>query len=228
MKALVMLAGGTDGAILTALAVKKYKTDNVKTLSFFYGQKGKRELDSARKISEFYNVDNIRLDISEYFKGLNGTVLIGNGDISKAAYEARLKEAEKCALEEYVPCRGNVFWSIASSEAIKFGFDVILDSINADSSFNGGYLDKTPAFANEMQRAIYDGSGRVLNLDVPFMTLSKDDVLKKGIEMDVPLDLTYGCYEGHDKPCGICLNCRDRKRAFKEAGLKDPTIYEII
>ena len=228
MKALVMLSGGTDSAILTALAVKKYGADNVKTISYFYGQKAKKELNSARNVSKLYNVDNILLDISEYFKGFSSTVLIGNREVSKDSYEERLKESQKHVLEEYVPCRGNVFWSIAACKAIQYDFDVLLDSVNADSSFNGGYLDKTPYFAEKMQANIYDGTGRMLNLEVPFMTLSKSEVLKKGAELDVPLNLTYGCYGGHEKPCGVCLGCRDRKRAFKEAGLKDPAIYEVM
>ena len=105
---------------------------------------------------------------------------------------------------------------------------MILDPMNAENSHNGGFPDVTPEFAGYMQKTVYDGSGRVLRVEVPFMTESKGNVVKKGAELGVPLDLTFGCYEGREKPCGLCLNCRDRKKAFNDAGLKDPTVYEVM
>ena len=60
------------------------------------------------------------------------------------------------------------------------------------------------------------------------MTESKGSVVKRGAELGVPFDLTYGCFEGRGKPCGLCLNCRSRKKAFKDAGIKDLTEYEVV
>ncbi len=228
MKALVIFGGGIDGTVCTAEAVNKYGAENVKTISFFYGQRYKRELEFAKKVSDFYKVDNICVDISDYFKNIPGTLLAMNADVSKGTYEERLKEAEKGTLSEFVPCRGPIFFSIASLNAVKLGIDLILDPMNAESSHNGGFKDVTPEFAGYMQKTVYDGSGKVLRVEVPFMTESKGNVVKKGAELGVPFDLTFGCYEGREKPCGICLNCRDRKKAFKDAGLKDPTVYEVM
>ena len=90
MKALVVFGGGIDGTVCTAEAVNKYGAENVKTISFFYGQRYKRELEFAKKVSDFYKVDNICVDISEYFKNIPGTLLAMNADVSKGTYEERL------------------------------------------------------------------------------------------------------------------------------------------
>ena len=229
MKVLVMLGGGIDGSVCMAQAVSKYGAENVRTISFFYGQRFKRELEFAKKVSEFYKVDNLQIDVSNYFKDIKiGSLLAGNGVIPKGTLEERLEECKNHVLNEYVPCRGNVFFSVAAAKAIGLGCDLLLDPMNAESSYNGGSLDTTPEFASFMQKSIYDGSGRCLRVEVPFMTESKGSVVKRGAELGVPFDLTYGCFEGRGKPCGLCLNCRSRKKAFKDAGIKDLTEYEVV
>lgn len=228
MKALVMAGGGVDGAVCTALAVKKYGAGNVKTISFFYGQRHERELSFAKKLSDFYKVGNVKFDISRFFKGSRGTLLAGNGEIEKITYEAALEKAKHGILSEFVPYRGGVFFSIASVFAAACGFDIIIDPMNADSSHNGGFADTKPLFAESMQKSVYDGSARMVKVDVPFMTETKGNVVKLGAELGVPFNLTFGCYEGKERPCGECLNCRDRKRAFEQAGLKDVVEYEVV
>ena len=75
-----------------------------------------------------------------------------------------------------------------------------------------------------MGRAIYLGSGNELTIEAPFVSLTKADVVKKGLELGVPYELTWSCYAGDDKPCGKCGTCIDRQKAFAENGIADPAL----
>lgn len=75
-----------------------------------------------------------------------------------------------------------------------------------------------------MGKAIYEGSGRKLKIAAPFVDWTKKDVVKEGLRLKVPYELTWSCYEGKDKPCGVCGTCIDRKKAFEENGVEDPAL----
>ena len=79
-------------------------------------------------------------------------------------------------------------------------------------------------FVNAMNQAIYLGSGNQLTIEAPFVSLTKADVVKKGLELGVPYELTWSCYEGGEKPCGKCGTCIDRQRAFEKNGTIDPLL----
>ncbi len=73
-----------------------------------------------------------------------------------------------------------------------------------------------------MNQAIYEGSGRQLRIEAPFVNWTKAQVVKKGLELNVPYDLTWSCYEGGTTPCGVCGTCVDRREAFRLNGVEDP------
>ena len=75
-----------------------------------------------------------------------------------------------------------------------------------------------------MKTAIYEGSGHELRVEAPFVTWTKKDIVKKGLELHVPYELTWSCYEGGEKPCGVCGTCRDRRAAFLANGVEDPLL----
>lgn len=78
-----------------------------------------------------------------------------------------------------------------------------------------------------MNTAIYEGSGRQLQIEAPFVGMSKAEVVKTGLELNVPYEMTWSCYEGNDKPCGKCGTCIDRENAFRLNGIDDPALKEI-
>ncbi len=84
--------------------------------------------------------------------------------------------------------------------------------------------DCSTAFNDAISQAIYLGSGNQLHIEAPFVTWTKADVVKKGLELGVPYELTWSCYEGGDKPCGVCGTCRDRAAAFAANGIQDPAL----
>ena len=75
-----------------------------------------------------------------------------------------------------------------------------------------------------MHDAVYIGSGNQLQIEAPFVNMTKADVVKLGLELNVPYELTWSCYEGGDKPCGVCGTCIDRQAAFEKNGVMDPLL----
>ena len=95
---------------------------------------------------------------------------------------------------------------------------------HSDDAAGNAYPDCSSDFNDAINRAIYIGSGKQLTVEAPFVNMTKADVVKTGIELNVPYDLTWSCYLGDDKPCGKCGTCIDRQKAFMENGIKDPAI----
>ena len=75
-----------------------------------------------------------------------------------------------------------------------------------------------------MNEAIVEGSGHQLTIEAPFIGMTKAEIIKSGLEIGVPYELTWSCYEGGDKPCGKCATCIDRQAAFEANGMKDPIL----
>ena len=127
-------------------------------------------------------------------------------------------------MSTYVPFRNGLFLSSAAAIALSKGCGVIYYGAHSDDAAGNAYPDCSEVFNNAMNKAIYEGSGKQLRIEAPFVSMTKADVVKKGMELKVPYELTWSCYEGGDKPCGKCGTCLDRKAAFEKNGLTDPII----
>ena len=101
---------------------------------------------------------------------------------------------------------------------------VIYYGAHADDAAGNAYPDCSSVFNNAMNTAVYEGSGKQLKLEAPFVNMTKADVVKIGLELKVPYELTWSCYEGGDKPCGQCGTCIDRAKAFELNGINDPAM----
>ena len=112
--------------------------------------------------------------------------------------------------------------SCAASIALSKDCEVIYYGAHSDDAAGNAYPDCSEVFKNAMNQAIYEGSGRQLRVEAPFVNLTKADVVRIGLELKVPYHLTWSCYEGGDKPCGRCGTCIDRKKAFEANGVCDP------
>ena len=88
------------------------------------------------------------------------------------------------------------------------------------------YPDCSREFQEAMDRAVFEGSGHALHIEAPFVGMTKADVVRTGLELGVPYGLTWSCYEGRDRPCGVCGTCIDRARAFEANGVRDPAMEE--
>lgn len=225
MRALVLFSGGLDSTTCLAMAVKKYGSENVTALSVFYGQKHKKEIEAAQNIAKFYGVELITLDLGKIFSYSDCSLLEGSSnEIPEGSYEEQLKETNGSPVSTYVPFRNGLFLSSAASIALSKNCSVIYYGVHGDDAAGNAYPDCSVDFNEAMGRAIYLGSGNELTIEAPFVSLTKADVVKKGLELGVPYELTWSCYAGSDKPCGKCGTCIDRQKAFAENGIADPAL----
>ena len=223
MKALVLASGGVDSSTCLGLAVHKYGHKNVTALAISYGQKHEKEIEAARKVAAYYQVRLIEQDLTEIFRFSNCSLLQhSDADIPEAAYADQLKESGGQPVSTYVPFRNGLFLSSAAAIALSNECSVIYYGAHSDDAAGSAYPDCSDAFNQAMNQAIYEGSGHQLHIEAPFIGYTKADVVRCGLEIGVPYQLTWSCYEGGDVPCGKCGTCIDRMKAFEANGVKDP------
>lgn len=227
MKALVLVSGGVDSTTCLGMAIKEYGHENVVGLSIFYGQRHDKEIKAADAVCDFYKVEHITLDLSTMFQFSDCTLLQhSDGEIPEESYAEQLSKTDGKPVSTYVPFRNGLFLSSASAIALSKGCSKIYYGAHSDDAAGNAYPDCSEAFNKAMNTAIYEGSGKQLEIVAPFISLNKSQVVKKGLEIGVPYELTWSCYEGHEKACGKCGTCIDRKAAFELNGVKDPIEYE--
>lgn len=225
MKAIVLSSGGVDSTTCLAVAVDKYGSENVISLSVYYGQKHSKELEAARAIAKYYKTKHIELDLEPIFKDSKCSLLSRNEeDIPKESYAEQLADRNGKPVTTYVPFRNGLFLSVAASIAIANDCEEIYYGAHADDAAGNAYPDCSTQFTRAMCEAISIGSGCDLVIRAPFNKCNKAQVVKRGLELKTPYELTWSCYEGGDKPCGKCGTCIDRQKAFEANGVKDPAI----
>lgn len=230
MKALVLSSGGVDSTTALALAVSRYGKDNVIALSVSYGQKHDKEIQAAKAVSAFYGVEQLFLDLSKIFQYSNCSLLQqSTEEIPEESYARQIEKTEgEKPVSTYVPFRNGLFLSSAASIALSKDCSVILYGAHADDSAGFAYPDCSPMFNDAMNQAIFEGSGHQLKVEAPFVNMTKAEVVKMGLELNAPYELTWSCYEGKDEPCGKCGTCIDRAAAFAANGVSDPAIKQKL
>ena len=222
MKALVLFSGGVDSTTCLAIAVEKYGKNNVTALSISYGQKHTKEIQAAEKIAEYYGVELKKLDLARIFEGSDCSLLSSSSeDIPKESYAEQLKKTDGKPVSTYVPFRNGLFLSCAASVALSNGCTEIYYGIHTDDAAGNAYPDCSEEFNNAINSAIYIGSGNALKVTAPFVNMKKADIVAEGLKLKVPYKMTWSCYEGGEKPCGVCGTCRDRIAAFGANGITE-------
>lgn len=217
--AIVLVSGGMDSCVTAAVA--RAECAEAAFLHISYGQLTEnRERRAFNDIAYFYGVGK-RLDVSiEYLAKIGGSALT---DDSIAVAEADLTSSE--IPNTYVPFRNGNMLSIAASWAEVLGASAIyIGAVAEDSS---GYPDCRPQFYEAFQTAIDAGTRPETRIDIrtPIIHLSKAEIVRKGIELKAPLELTWSCYRSEDIACGTCDSCALRLRGFELAGVADPIQY---
>ncbi len=225
MKVLVLLSGGVDSATCLGLAVHQYGREHVTALSVSYGQKHTKELEAAEKIAAYYQVEYTYLDLARIFE-YSDCALLQHSDqeIPKEAYAKQIEKRGGKPVSTYVPFRNGLFLSSAASIALSKGCSLIYYGAHSDDAAGNAYPDCSSSFQEAMNQAVYIGSGKQLKVEAPFVLWNKAEVVQKGLELNVPYELTWSCYEGGEKPCGTCGTCIDRAAAFEKNGVSDPAM----
>lgn len=223
MKVLVLSSGGVDSSTCLGMAVSKYGKENVIALSMSYGQKHTKEITCAKAVADYYGVELYSVDLAEIFKFSKCSLLQhSKEEIPKESYAEQLKKTNGAPVSTYVPFRNGLFLSTAASFALSMECSKIYYGAHSDDAAGNAYPDCSDVFNQAMNQAIYEGSGHQVQIEAPFIDKTKAQVVKMGLELGVPYELTWSCYEGGDKPCGVCGTCIDRKKAFELNGVKDP------
>ena len=223
-QAVVLLSGGLDSS--TALAQTIERGCETVALTFSYGQRHSKELGSAKKVADHYGVQRhitVDLDIGKY---LDSSLTQPTMHIPT---DADGQDDRPSVPSTYVPARNIVFMSVAAAIAESVGADRVVIAVNSVDFSD--YPDCTPRFIDAYQKMLEVGTrggvdGRAVLIDAPLLEMSKAEIVREAVRLGVPLELTWSCYAGGDKACGVCDSCRLRLKGFGEAGVDDPIEYE--
>ncbi len=226
MKALVLSSGGIDSTTCLSLAIKTYVKEQVLSLSITYGQKHKKELEAANQVAAYYGVEHITLDLTPMFSFSDCSLLShSEKEIPKESYAMQLQKTKGKPVSTYVPFRNGLFLSSAAAIAISKGCEVIYYGAHHDDAAGNAYPDCSTEFNNAINTAIFEGSGHQVRIEAPFLSMSKKEIVKLGLKLHAPYHMTWSCYEGGEKPCGVCGTCLDRKAAFLANNIEDPALF---
>lgn len=227
-KAVVLSSGGLDSTTCLAIAVNKYGAENVSALSIFYGQRHAKELEAARNVATFYNVAHYEFDAAEIFRNSNSALLdTSTAPLEKTSYAAQIQKNSSPRIATYVPFRNGLMLSMAASFADGLYEDSNIEiyiGVHSDDVAGNAYADCSAKFIAAMSAAVRIGTYEKIHIVAPFLCQNKADVVRAGLELGVPYELTWSCYERGDVPCGQCATCRDRAAAFAANNVKDPAL----
>ncbi len=202
------------------MTLMHYRKDRIAlAVSFDYGSNhNAREIECARKQCECLGIEHLVIPLTFMSKYFKSSLLEGADSIPEGYYTAMNMKST------VVPFRNGIMLAVACGLAESRGLrHVMMANHSGDHSI---YPDCRPGFVNAMSEAMREGTYEGVTLEAAFTGMTKGDIARIGARMGVEYADTYSCYKGGEKHCGKCGTCVERKEAFIEAGLPDPTIYE--
>lgn len=215
--AVVCFSGGCDSLTLLYYVLRMEGLRQVHAVSFFYGQRHKKEIEYAREICSALEVPHFiyNVDLSVF-----GRSPLIDPNVSIPAH------SEKNQPLTVVPFRNTLFLVFAAAHATIHGLEAVALGVVKDDLES--YPDCRPEYFSAMQKALrLADRHHSLKIFTPFDELRKDEVVKLGVDLGVDYSKAWTCYKGEGKHCGICDACVERKRSFSLAGLKDPVEYDV-
>jgi 7-cyano-7-deazaguanine synthase len=223
--AVILLSGGIDSA--TAAAIAKQQGFDLHTLSFRYGQRHERELESAEKVAAFLNSKTHRV-LSFDLRAIGGSALTEEIDVPKGRSEAAIATGIPVT---YVPARNTIFLSFALALAERIeAQDIFFGANQLDYSgypdCREEYIEAFERTANLATKASVEGKSQ-LKIHAPLIKMTKAEIIKTGLALGLDYALTWSCYDPQpdDRACGQCDSCQLRLKGFAAAGWKDPILY---
>ncbi len=221
--AVVLLSGGMDSCVTTAIA---HQTHRLALLHASYGQRTeRRERRAFDEIADFYGVRERLIVRFDALSQIGGSALTDRQIAVPEKGEALAPEAGIPI--SYVPFRNAHFLSAAVSWAEVIGATAIF--IGAVAEDSSGYPDCRPEYYRAFEALIREGTRPETHIEIitPVIAMRKSEIVRRGAELGAPLDRTWSCYQSENEACGVCDSCRLRLRAFTEAGIRDPIAYRV-
>jgi len=221
-KVVMLLSGGIDSATLAYLL--NLQGHEIYALTIDYGQKHNKEIICARDVASSLNQKRggtaIHWELLDFsvLQNLLKSALTTEEPIPEGHYEADSMKAT------VVPNRNAILLNIAAGYALSIGAIAIAYAAHAGD--HAIYPDCRPDFVFALEEAIQIGTDSELRVYAPFIHMHKADIIKQGLQLGVPYELTWSCYKGGDKACGKCGTCVERLEAFELNGVRDPIEYE--
>jgi 7-cyano-7-deazaguanine synthase len=220
-RAIVLLSGGMDSCVCAALAARDYAAA---ALHVSYGQRTEdRERQSFLAICQRLNIQEKLLVRNEALPAIGGSALTDENIAVPTADPSGHAPSHDIPVT-YVPFRNAHFLAVAVSWAEVLGAEkIFIGAVEQDSS---GYPDCRPAYYEAFNRVIKTGTkAGTIEIVTPLIHLRKAEIVRLGLELDAPFDLTWSCYKREDHACGVCDSCLLRLRGFAAAGARDPIPY---
>jgi 7-cyano-7-deazaguanine synthase len=221
--AIVLVSGGMDSCVTAAIANTQYR---LAFLHVNYGQRTEaRELQAFKELADFYHAEKRLIVSIEHLKVIGGSALT---DANIPVPELRTTSSEPQASSipiTYVPFRNAHLLSIAVSWAeVIQAKKIFIGAVEEDSS---GYPDCRETFYAAFNKVIEMGTRPETRVEIvtPLIHLKKSEIVKQGMQLKAPFQLTWSCYQASEKACGKCESCALRLNGFKEAGVQDPIPY---
>ncbi|WP_353663249.1 7-cyano-7-deazaguanine synthase QueC [Hydrogenimonas sp. SS33] len=209
----------------TAAYIARKKGYGLVALHFDYRQRTQqRERKAFEAICDALEIDKSARYVIDlpFFERIGASALVDRSiDVPTGGIEEGIPVT-------YVPFRNGIFLSIAAAVAEKEGAEALfIGVVEEDSS---GYPDCRESFIEAMEKAINLGTKDEtrITIETPLVHLKKEDIVKTAVEVGVPLELTWSCYQNEEEACGVCDSCRLRLKGFEKAGLKDPIPYKNV
>lgn len=213
-KTVILLSGGIDSS--TLLYYLYSQEHQLYPLFMFYGQRHHREIESAKAIARTLELELTSLDISGIGPALVGSSLTSDIEVPEGHY------TDPTMAVTTVNNRNMILMSIAAAYALTRKCDYVAYAAHSGDHFI--YADCRPEFVKSLRKTIKLATG--VGVITPFVNISKVAIVRTGLELQVPYELTSSCYNGREKACGRCGTCIERLESFEMAGAVDPILYE--
>jgi len=204
MKTILIYSGGMDST--TLLYKLLADGDQVQCLSFDYGQRHRKELACAKKICKRLNVPHKIVNIKSLKNLMSGSALTSNIAVPEGHYK------NKSMRQTVVPNRNMIFISLAVAAAISKKFDRVALAVHSGDHVI--YPDCRPDFIESIAKTVAFANYEKIDIYAPFLNISKSEIAKLGLKLNVPFGETWTCYKGLSKPCGGCGACVERNEAL--------------
>ena len=213
----IIYSGGLDS---TTLLYEEHPRIAL-VVTFDYGSNhANREIACARHHCSSLDIEHLVIELGFMSRHFSSSLFSGADAIPDGNY------AEENMKSTVVPFRNGIMLSIACGLAESRGLKrVLIANHGGDHAI---YPDCRPGFVSAMDRAMKTGTYDGVQLAAPYTNLTKADIVRRGTALGIDYGMTYSCYRGGERHCGTCGTCIERREAFSEAGIPDPTVYDCL